>query len=163
MDKEISKRLLRKGLSLLKNGHAVEAVFCFEELLVASNRSAQALSCLGLAMARAGLDLKAAKQLCIEAIKKEPYWADFYRSLAEVYLRLGKKTEAISILRKGLKIDKTDRGIIRELKRLGIRKSPPIPFLRRSNFLNKYLGLMRSGPSPKKVKSCAGITNQISR
>lgn len=134
------KKLLNKGLAQLKRGHNVDAVFSFEELLFKSDRSAISLSCLGLAMARGKLDLKAAQLYCREAIQKSPKKGDFYLSLAEVYQIKRDKSSAIKTLQKGLKVDKGHKGLIKAIKKFGVRKKPIIPFLSRSNVLNKSLG-----------------------
>ncbi|MBE9536522.1 MAG: tetratricopeptide repeat protein [Proteobacteria bacterium] len=134
------KTLLSKGLALLKSGNNVDAIFSFEELLIKSERSAVSLSCLGLAMARARLDLRAAVLHCSEAIKKSPKKADFYLSLGEVYQTQGDKKSAIETLQKGLKVDRRHKGLRRKIKALGVRKKNAIPFLSRSNILNKFVG-----------------------
>lgn len=136
------KNLLSKGLTLLRSGNSIDAVFSFEELLVKSERSAVSLSCLGLAMARARLDLKAAVVHCREAINKSPRKADFYLSLAEVYQAQGDRASAVETLQKGLKVDRRHKGLKRELEALGIRRKSAISFLSRSNILNKLCGLM---------------------
>ena len=51
------------------------------------------------------------------------------------------KLDAIKILREGLKHEKNQQ-IIDELDSLGTRKPPVLFFLRRSNPLNKYLGIL---------------------
>jgi len=56
--------------------------------------------------------------------------------LPTFYLNLGRAY--VSTL--GLKIDPRNNDLIWELKKLGTRRKPPIPFLSRSNPLNKYLG-----------------------
>ena len=138
------KELLERGLSQLKSGDVAGAVFSFEELLVKSDRSAMSLSCLGIAMARANLDLKAAEKYCKDAIRKSPGKGDYYRCLAEVYQIKGNRAAEIEMLNKGLKVDRTNKGIRKMLNSLGIRKEPVIPFLPRSNFLNKLFGKIRA-------------------
>lgn len=134
------KKLLNKGLAQLRKGNYVDAVFSFEELLFKSDRSAISLSCLGLAMARGRLDLNAAQSYCREAVQKSPQKGDFYLALAEVYQLKRDKLSAIKTLQKGLKIDKTHKGLNREMKKFGVRKEPILPFLTRSNMLNRFLG-----------------------
>ena len=83
---------------------------------------------------------------CLEAIKKLemsiPFGADFfypffYLNLSRTYLDAGMKTEAIGSLRKGISYDGNNHEIIAELQKLGVRKRPVIPFLSRSNPVNK--------------------------
>lgn len=143
-EEEATDEVFRKGLEWLKKNEPVNAVLCFEELVKVSNRSPLSLSCLGLAMARAKVDHPRAEKLCREAVKKDPGSADFYRSLAEVYFIGGKKAKAIWALKKGLRVAGKKGSLEKELKKFGLRKSPPIPFLLRSNPLNKYIGIVSS-------------------
>lgn len=81
--------------------------------------------------------------------KRIPFGAEFffpvfYLNLARAYLACGKKKEAIDALNKGLKADKENPDIIWQLKRLGLRRKPPLPFLKRSNPINKYIGMLLS-------------------
>jgi len=143
-EKAKMKEELEKGLELLKEGHNEEAATCFEAIVATGGFDPLATCCLGLAMARAGKDLTVAEEYCLKAIEKKPYTGEFYRSLAEVYFIGGKKAEAIQTLDKGLKYDSKNKELYREMKKYGIRKRPPIPFLSRSNFFNKKIGKLLS-------------------
>ncbi|GBD99785.1 hypothetical protein BMS3Abin07_01831 [bacterium BMS3Abin07] len=68
----------------------------------------------------------------------------FYLNLGKAYLAAGKKNMAIQYVRNGLKYDKNNKELIKMLIRLGMRKKPPIPFIRRDSIVNKYLGLLFS-------------------
>jgi tetratricopeptide (TPR) repeat protein len=63
-----------------------------------------------------------------------------YLNLGKAYLAASKRKEAYASFQKGLEIDKENRALLNELKRLGMRRQPLLPFLKRSNPLNKYLG-----------------------
>ena len=144
MDKEAAKRKFEEGIECLKKNNAVDAVFCFEEMMIHSNRNSASLSYLGLSMAKANLDFPAAEHFCLEAIQKQPQRVDFHRNMGEVYSLWGKREEAVNILKRGLALDRRNKPIIAMLKELGIRKKPLISFLPRSNFLNRYLGILKS-------------------
>jgi hypothetical protein len=64
-----------------------------------------------------------------------------YLNLGKVYLLAGKKSQAIEVFRKGLAHERHQE-IIDELNRLGIRKSPVLPFLKRKNPINRYFGII---------------------
>ncbi len=96
---------------------------------------------------REGLDL------CLKAINtlksRAPFGAEFfypvlYLNLGRTYALAGKKWEAINSFSKGLSVEKDNREILWEIKKLGVRRKPPLPFLDRGNALNKYLGILRS-------------------
>lgn len=71
----------------------------------------------------------------------EVFYPLFYLNLGRAYLLNKDKTRAVRAFREGLKSDHENRAILLEMKKLGTRKKPPIPFLGRDNPLNKYIGL----------------------
>lgn len=67
----------------------------------------------------------------------------FYLNLGRALLKAKKKLPAIDALQEGLKYDSRNRELLSELKALGTRKTPVLPFLGRGNPINKYLGKLR--------------------
>jgi hypothetical protein len=78
--------------------------------------------------------------------------AVLYLNLAKAYLAAEKKPDAIAALNSGMKYDRNNREIKKELMSLGVRKKPLLPFLDRSHILNKYLGMVFH----RKAKGFAG-------
>ncbi len=66
----------------------------------------------------------------------------FYLNLGRAYVAAGKKKEALEEFNRGLKFDNRSSEIIQELRALGARKKSLVPFLDRSNPINKYIGLL---------------------
>ena len=143
-EKITGRKVLEKGIALLTENKPEEAIPCFEAMLEGGCQHPLAMSCLGLAMARAGKDLAAAAEFSLKAIEKKPYTGEYYRSLAEVYLISGKRKEAVECINKGLKYDSDNKGLYEEMKKYGIRKKPALPFLPRSSFINKNIGILLS-------------------
>ncbi len=88
-------------------------------------------------------------QKAVEKHKKEGSFDDemldpvFYYNLGKAYTAAGKRREALEALKIGLAYDSGNIDIKKELLSMGIRrKTPSIPFLNRSNPLNKYIGIM---------------------
>jgi len=67
----------------------------------------------------------------------------FYLHLGKVHMKADRKVPAINAFQEGLKFDSRNRELLSESKAIGSRKSPVIPFLGRSNPINKYLGRLR--------------------
>jgi tetratricopeptide (TPR) repeat protein len=67
--------------------------------------------------------------------------AELYLNLARAYMAAGRRKLALDSLEQGQRYDKKGE-LARELRSLGIRKRPPVPFLNRSNPINKYIGMM---------------------
>lgn len=86
--------------------------------------------------------------LAIETLKKKlPFGEDFffpvfYLNLGRAYLAAGRKQEAMEAFNKGLATDRQDRDLLWEVRKLGVRRKPVVPFLRRSNPINRYIGMM---------------------
>ncbi len=70
------------------------------------------------------------------------FYPVFYLNLGRACLAAGNKRDAADAFRKGLDADLQDADLIWEVKRLGSRRKPVIPFLKRSNPLNKYIGIL---------------------
>ena len=86
--------------------------------------------------------------MALETLKRgvpfgqEFFYPVFYLNLGRAYLAAGKKEEALGAFNKGIKLDGENKDLIWELKKLGMRKKPAVPFLNRSNPINKYIGML---------------------
>ena len=94
-----------------------------------------------------GVDLcKTALDILREELKEEVstghevFYPVFYLNLGRAYLAAGSKKNAADVFRRGLASDPRDPDLLREVKRLGVRRKPFIPLLKRSNPINKYAG-----------------------
>ena len=67
--------------------------------------------------------------------------AELYLNLARAYIAAGRRKLALDSLEQGMRYDKKGE-LANELRSLGVRKRPPVPFLNRSNPINKYIGMM---------------------
>jgi tetratricopeptide (TPR) repeat protein len=101
----------------------------------------------GLALGLAERRLDRALELCRSAAREEFFQPVHYHNLARLHLAFGFKAEAIRYLRRGLMIDPDNEAIGAALRSMGVRRRPPLMFLRRQNILNRWLGRLagRSG------------------
>jgi len=81
-----------------------------------------------------------ALELCRSAARDEFFEPVHYHNLARLHLAFGFKAEAVRLLRRGLMIDPASVDILAALAGLGVRRRPPLGFLRRANPLNRLLG-----------------------
>ena len=127
-----------EGLKELSSGRPDLALGFFEKAVETENTP---LVCSYLAYCRARIkgEYREALDLCMEARKEEPKNSEIYLNLGRVHLLAGNRKQAIQVFRLGLRHEKNNR-IINELNALGQRRPPPIPFLQRSNPINKFLG-----------------------
>ncbi len=72
---------------------------------------------------------------------KQVSYPVLYLNLGRAYMAAGRRREGLVSFYAGLKYGRHSE-IIKELETAGMRKTPPLPFLERSNLINKYVGLM---------------------
>ncbi len=68
-----------------------------------------------------------------------------YLNLGRTLLLSGRKKEAVESFGRGLTYDRWHKDLKKEMSSLGTRKRPVLPFLSRSNPLNRLLGKLRQG------------------
>ena len=73
---------------------------------------------------------------------QEIFYPTFYLNLGRSYLAANNRGGATEALQRGLTFDGENKDLLWEMKKLGIRRKPVVPCLKRSNPLNKYIGLM---------------------
>ncbi|MDC4223818.1 MAG: tetratricopeptide repeat protein [Candidatus Manganitrophus sp.] len=98
-------------------------------------------SALGVCYAMARNNIMSGLTYCQRAISMDQFQPNFYYNLGLIYLKTGDKKKALSIFRKGLKLNPEHSGIWSQISQLGFRKRPVLSFLPRQHFLNKYLGM----------------------
>ncbi len=93
---------------------------------------------------RSGVDTckKAFSLIKKEMTGKQSIAAVLCLNLGRAYIAAGRRQEAVEAIEKGLKYDRRNPELIKELQIMGKRKKPPLPFLSRSNPLNKYIGML---------------------
>jgi tetratricopeptide (TPR) repeat protein len=102
------------------------------------------LSYYGLSLCLVDGASKNGVQFCKVAVKRDPFDPDLLLNLARVYAMTGKKTAALRMLGKGLRLSPHHKGLHAELRILDRRSPPPISFLHRDHPLNKHLGILRA-------------------
>jgi tetratricopeptide (TPR) repeat protein len=135
-----AKRIFTKGLEGLAQGDTLLALGFFEKVRQMEN-SPVVDSYYAFCIAKERGQVSKAISLCKESIKREPNNSLHYLNLGRIHLLENNKTEAIRIFREGLNFEENLQ-IVEELKRLEIRKPPIFRFLKRSNPINKYFGII---------------------
>jgi tetratricopeptide (TPR) repeat protein len=96
-------------------------------------------SYLGYCVAKERGQVSRGAELCAISLEHEPNNSEHYLNLGRILLLSGNKLEALRILREGV-AQGENAELMALLQEFGKRKSPIIPFLPRSNPLNKILG-----------------------
>jgi tetratricopeptide (TPR) repeat protein len=102
--------------------------------------SAQYRSFYGLVLGLCERRWEQALELCRSAARDEFFDPIHYHNLARLHLAFGFKSEGLRLLKRGLMIAPDHEEILASLRGLGMRRHPPLGFLRRENKLNRWLG-----------------------
>lgn len=135
-----AENLFKKGVEAINNGDMVSALSFFERIASIDDTPVNR-SYLAFCIARERGQFKKAISMCEEAMKEEPENSVHYLNFGRVYMLSGQRNDAMQIFREGLHHEE-NKDIVAELIKLGMRKSPVIPFFGRENLLNKYLGIV---------------------
>jgi hypothetical protein len=95
-------------------------------------------------------------KLCQHSVKIQFYEPENYVNLARTYLLAGDRPAAIRAVLDGLRVIRHHPDLLRLHQELGIRAQPVLPFLGRSNPLNRLLGRLRhawQGDPPQKEET----------
>jgi tetratricopeptide (TPR) repeat protein len=136
-----------RGLTLF-----LEAFDSEEAPTIHSPKDAAALSYFGLCVALMRKDFKNSIELCKRAINLEFYNGDHYANLARVYSAAGNRKKAVETAELGLKHAPEHEYLLEVRKSFGVRSTPAVPFLNRTNPINVSLGHARHAKkaAPKK-------------
>jgi Tfp pilus assembly protein PilF len=136
---------LAAGREALESGDAASAVSHLEEAFRRGTGNPEVMSWYGLSLVLAGCDRLRGVALCEAALRSSGAAppADLLCNLGRAYLGVGYRAQAADALRRGAAIDPDHPGIHEALMEMGIRRPPIFTFLKRSNPINKYLGLLR--------------------
>ncbi len=142
---------LRQVKAHLRKGDQKEAFSLLQQASVEYPDDPFILSYYGCLQALVDKKYRSGVDKCKQAIsllKKESSFGEdmlypaFLLNLGRAYIAAGRKKDALETFEKGLKYDSSNRDIQLELRALGSRKKAPVPFLDRSNPINKYIGLI---------------------
>ena len=137
----------RRGEEALEQGRQDLALEHFRAAHRLDPVSPRYRSYYGLVVGLVERRLDRALDLCRSAAREEFFQPLHYHNLALLHLAFGFKAEAVRYLRRGLMIDPDNEEIGAALRRLGIRRRPPLAFLRRQSFLNRWLGRLLGRPA----------------
>jgi hypothetical protein len=137
---------LRRGIELCRQGEWNDGLFFLGKIAEAGRTDVPGIyySYLGYGIARCQKRTEEGLKLCRHGVKLQFYEPDNYVNLARTALLANERGEAVQAVRKGLKVDHNNLELQALYRELGIRQSPVLPFLARSNPLNLVLGKIRS-------------------
>jgi Flp pilus assembly protein TadD len=135
-------RLVAQGIAAAEEGNTLVALVHFENALRLAPTPLVG-SYLGYCLARERRQLQRGRALCQQALEADPNTSTHYLNLPRIQLLGGQKPKAIATFRHGLKFGRNPH-IVKELKRLGLRKAPVFAGLDRGHLLNRFTGKVLS-------------------
>ncbi len=121
-----------------------EAAIMLEKRLTPKIPQARYRSYYGLCLGLAKKRHEDAIKMCESALQLELYNPDLHWNLGRVLYNAGRRRDAYRVFVQGVRQQPGHRGLVSDIKRMGLRKKAVLPFLRRNNPLNVVLGRMRA-------------------
>jgi tetratricopeptide (TPR) repeat protein len=149
----VAEESFDKGMIAMDKGHRDEALAFFEAAIALEQKfgvgkpQPRYLSQYGMCLGLVGRRKYEGVRFCREAVAMEGYNPDLLWNLGRSLLVAGRRGEAYAALTKGLRLQRDHRGIILELKNMGVRRKPFLRILGRNNPLNVFLGRLRTSSS----------------
>ncbi len=161
MPEPLSERSFQKGLRAVRHGEFLEALVYFEASMQLAQRAGaqpsspiKYLSYYGLCLAMTSYRVEEGREICENAVRAEFYNPDLYLNLGKVYLKAGDRGLAFETLVRGLQLNPRHPDLVKEVRRLGVRRRPIVGFLSRSHPLNRMLGRLQADAA--RVGNAAG-------
>jgi predicted Zn-dependent protease len=133
----------RTGLAFLRGGDAHKALPHLQFALTEDPENPYYVSYMGLAIAATEHKWDEAENMCMSAIRMSRRQGQLYLNLSEVYVAADRKKAATEILARGLRYAPHDDRLKDKIASLSLRRRPFLPFLSRTNSLNRNLGKLR--------------------
>jgi predicted Zn-dependent protease len=133
----------KEAIELLKGGYTKNALPHLRRSVEIDSSNPYYLSFLGVAIARSEKRWSEAVKLCETAVQLKRKELQLHLNLAEVYASAGRRESAIYTLDRAMESFGPNVRLVKARSRVEKRRPPILPFLRRTNPLNKSLGKLR--------------------
>jgi tetratricopeptide (TPR) repeat protein len=132
-------RIIDEGRSLLDlDPRAAHDIF--EKAWRRNLNDPRMLSNYGLTLVLVEGDRQRGIRFCEEALRRGMQTTETLVNLARALVVTRNKEQAVRALRKAMELSPDDPRVTAEFATLGLRRPPPIPWLPRNFFLNKWIG-----------------------
>ena len=132
-------RIIDDGRSLLDlDPRAAHDIF--EKAWRRNLNDPRVLSNYGLTLVLVEGDRQRGIRFCEEALRRGLQTTETLVNLARALVVTRNKEQAVRALRKAMELSPDDPRVVTEFATLGLRRPPPIPWLPRDFFLNKWIG-----------------------
>lgn len=145
-----AEQFVLQGIDLYDEAQSADAHQKFKKAYSLDPEGPKVCAWYGLTLGVVENKVQKGLDMCKKAINSGIPDAMFYRNIGILYVMANNKRLAVAAYQKGMSIDKGNRKIYNEWKKLGIRRKPFFKSLDRSNFLNKFIGKLTYNFSKKR-------------
>jgi tetratricopeptide (TPR) repeat protein len=131
--------IIEEGRALLDTDRGA-AHQIFEKAYRRNLNDVRVLSNYGLTLVLVEGDRQRGIRFCEEAVRRGPATTEMLVNLARALVVTRNKEQAVRALQRAMELAPNDPRVRQEFLSLGLRRPPPIPWLPRNFFLNKWLG-----------------------
>lgn len=142
---EQATNILKDGVALMRAGDHAKAIRTFEEVYKSDTlpKPVSGLSYYAYCLAKIRKQHRQAIEMCERAVRERPDDPAHWANLIEVLLLANRRVKTISTMEEALKRFPRTK-LLQDLRsRVGVRRSPVIPFLDRNNPINMIFGHIR--------------------
>ncbi|MDJ0836097.1 MAG: hypothetical protein QNK37_06235 [Acidobacteriota bacterium] len=136
-----------QGIQLCREGYWDEGLFCLSQITDISNLDAALIgriySYTGVGIALRQNRIREGITLCERAVRLEFYDPTHYINLARTQMMAEKRRAALRTIKNGLRVDPGNKKLLALRNKFGFRRPNVVPFLKRDNPINYYLGSLR--------------------
>ena len=134
-------RLVDEGRALLENDVDIPGAHAlFERAYLMNLNDLRVMSHYGLTLVLVEGDRQRGIRFCEEAVRRGPVTSELLINLARALVLTRNKEQAVRALVKAQQLAPDDPAVRESFSALGLRRSPPISWLPRNFFLNRWLG-----------------------
>lgn len=112
----------------------------FERAYRRNLNDVRVLSHYGLTLVLVDGDRQRGIRFCEEAVRRGPVTTELLVNLAKALVQTRNKEQAVRALRRAMELAPDDPRVSEEFVVLGLRRTPPIWFLPRNFFVNRWIG-----------------------
>jgi len=155
-------QMMTLGIAATERGEYAAALQILQSVYrsVPPEEMPQGLSSYGLCLARVEGKRKMGAELCQQATKLQFYEGRHWANLVRIYITAKNRRKAVETLEDSLRRMRNDPALLRVRKEIGYRQSPSLPFLSRTNPINKLYS--RSAVKlRKRAKMIAIVTGSV--
>lgn len=134
---------IRTAMAAADRGDFATALRVLRAVYEEQDAPADGLSLFGLCLALVEKKTKPGIELCKRAIDLQSYDARHRVNLIRIYLAQNSRRKAVEVLEEGLRQLPDDSALLKMRVEMKYRQRSAIPFLKRDNPLNAFLGKMR--------------------